>query len=104
MMDRVKTIALAALAMAALASVGFHQSPTPEPIRQVVTVEAGDTIYGIACRAADATGKPERIDVNYLAWKIQHDNHITGPGSIQPGTVLSINTEKELEPVNEKDN
>lgn len=93
MKARVKTIALAAFVMAALASVGFHQSPAPVPIRQIVTVESGDTIYGIACRAADATGKPERIDVNYLAWKIQHDNHITDPGSIQPGTVLSINTE-----------
>lgn len=92
-MDRVKSMVLAALMVAALASVGFHQSPAPEPIRQVVTVEAGDTIYGIARRAAAATSKPEQIDVNYLAWKIQHDNHITDPGSIQPGTVLSINTE-----------
>ena len=93
MMDRVKSIVLAALMVAALASVGFHQSPAPEPIRQVVTVEACDTIYDIARRASDSTGKPERINVNYLAWKIQHDNHITDPGSIQPGTVLIINTE-----------
>lgn len=92
MMDRVKTIALAALTMAALASV-HTSTPAPVPIRQIVTVESGDTIYGIACRAAAATGKPERIDVNYLAWKIQTDNHIKDPGSIQPGTVLSINTE-----------
>lgn len=92
-MDRVKSMALAALMVAALALVGFYQSPVPEPIRQVVTVEAGDTIYSIACQAAASTGKPERIDVNYLAWKIQTDNHIKDPGSIQPGTVLTINTE-----------
>ena len=92
-MDRVKSMALAALMVAALASVGFYQSPAPEPIRQVVTVEAGDTIYGIACRAAASTSKPEQIDINYLAWKIQTDNHIKDPSSIQPGTVLTINTE-----------
>lgn len=91
-MDRVKSMVLAVFVVAALASV-HTSTPAPVPIRQIVTVESGDTIYGIACRAADATGKPERIDVNYLAWKIQHDNHITDPGSIQPGTVLIINTE-----------
>ena len=92
MKAQIKTIALAAFVVAALASV-HASTPAPEPIRQMVTVESGDTIYGIACRAADSTGKPERIDVNYLAWKIQNDNHIKDPGSIQPGTVLIINTE-----------
>lgn len=91
-MDRVKSMALAALMMAALASV-YTSTPAPVPIRQVVTVEAGDTIYDIARRASDSTGKPEQIDINYLAWKIQTDNHIKDPGSIQPGTVLIINTE-----------
>lgn len=49
------------------------------------TVEAGDTVYGIAAQVATP-----KDDVNYLSWKICQDNHITAPGSLQPGTVLVI--------------
>lgn len=49
------------------------------------TVEAGDTVYGIAAQVATP-----KDDINYLSWKICHDNNITAPGSLQPGTVLVI--------------
>lgn len=49
------------------------------------TVEAGDTVYGIAAQVATP-----KDDINYLSWKICQDNNITAPGSLQPGTVLVI--------------
>lgn len=49
------------------------------------TVEAGDTVYGIAAQVATP-----KDNINYLSWKICHDNNITAPGSLQPGTVLVI--------------
>lgn len=49
------------------------------------TVEAGDTVYGIAAQVATP-----KDDINYLSWKICHDNNITAPGSLQPGTILVI--------------
>ena len=49
------------------------------------TVEAGDTVYGIAAQVATP-----KDDINYLSWKICHDNNITAPGSLQPGTLLVI--------------
>lgn len=49
------------------------------------TVEAGDTVYGIAAQVATP-----KDDVNYLSWKICQDNNIKDPGNIQPGTVITI--------------
>lgn len=49
------------------------------------TVEAGDTVYGIAAQVATP-----KDDINYLSWKICQDNNIKDPGNIQPGTVITI--------------
>lgn len=49
------------------------------------TVEAGDTVYGIAAQVATP-----KDDINYLSWKICHDNNIKDPGNIQPGTWITI--------------
>lgn len=49
------------------------------------TVEAGDTVYGIAAQVATP-----KDDINYLSWKICQDNNIKDPGNIQPGTWITI--------------
>lgn len=49
------------------------------------TVEAGDTVYGIAAQVATP-----KDNINYLSWKICRDNCIENPGDLQPGTVLVI--------------
>jgi hypothetical protein len=48
-------------------------------------VNAGDTVYAIAADVATP-----KDDINYLSWKIMRDNGIEDPGSLQPGTVLTI--------------
>lgn len=66
--------------------VAFADS-SPAPVKKAVpyTVEEGDTIYTIAGRVAT-----KYDNVNELSSQICHDNGITDPGMLQPGTRLII--------------
>lgn len=49
------------------------------------TVEAGDTLWGIVGEIAT-----NKEDMSRLTWQVMHDNKITDPGNLQPGTVIII--------------
>lgn len=76
-----KKILLAAILLALLLW-SKEESPAETITR---TVEAGDTVYGIAAQVATP-----KDDINYLSWKICQDNNIKDPGNIQPGTWITI--------------
>lgn len=76
-----KKILLAAILLALLLWPK-EESPAETITR---TVEAGDTVYGIAAQVATP-----KDDINYLSWKICQDNNIKDPGNIQPGTWITI--------------
>lgn len=75
------------LLAAALGIVAMTLWPKEEATAETITrtVEAGDTVYGIAAQVATP-----KDDINYLSWKICQDNNIKDPGNIQPGTVITI--------------
>lgn len=79
------------MAVAAFASIVWALWPAPpkEVYTYEVTVDYGDTVYDIATRIATP-----KENINYLSWKICEDNHITDPGSLQPGTRLLVNVER----------
>lgn len=75
------------LLAAALGIVAMALWPKEESQAETITrtVEAGDTVYGIAAQVATP-----KDDINYLSWKICQDNNIKDPGNIQPGTWITI--------------
>lgn len=72
-------------AVLGIAAMAFwpKEEATAETITR--TVEAGDTVYGIAAQVATP-----KDNINYLSWLICRDNGIKNPGDLQPGTVLVI--------------
>ncbi len=48
-------------------------------------VTAGDTVWSICSKIAT-----DKEDMGKLVWQVMHDNKITDPGNLQPGTELVI--------------
>lgn len=87
---RTKGIGKALLLVAAILGSGVlvesWEAPAPEEkITYLYEMEQGDTVYNVAARVATP-----RENINRLSWQILKDNHITDPGTVQPGTVLTI--------------
>lgn len=80
--------------MAAVA-VGFgyyRDTTTTQLVEYRKTVEAGDTLWGIVGEIAT-----NKEDMSRLTWQVMHDNKITDPGNLQPGTELVIRVKKARE-------
>lgn len=55
-------------------------------------MEEGDTLWGVVGKVAT-----DKEDVSKLAWQVMHDNKISEPGNLQPGTELIIRVKKARE-------
>lgn len=72
----------------AAGAVGFgyyRDTTTTQLVEYRKTVEAGDTLWGIVGEIAT-----NKEDMSRLTWQVMHDNKITDPGNLQPGTELVI--------------
>lgn len=54
-----------------------------------VTVERGDTLWGILGRVAT-----DKDDMSKLTWQTMQDNRISDPGNLQPGTELIVHVKQ----------
>lgn len=72
----------------AAGAVGFgyyRDTTTTQLVEYRKTVEAGDTLWGIVGEIAT-----NKEDMSRFTWQVMHDNKITDPGNLQPGTELVI--------------
>lgn len=79
----------------AAGAVGFgyyRDTTTTQLVEYRKTVEAGDTLWGIVGEIAT-----NKEDMSRLTWQVMHDNKITDPGNLQPGTELVIRVKKARE-------
>lgn len=79
----------------AAGAVGYgccRDSLDTELVEYRATVEEGDTLWGIVAKAAT-----DKEDMSKLTWQVMHDNRISDPGHLQPGTELIIHVKKARE-------
>lgn len=70
---------------AAVATYSWTHAEETELIEYHKTIEQGDTLWGIVAKIAT-----NKEDMSRLTWQVMHDNKITDPGNLQPGTELVI--------------
>nr|DAU05743.1 MAG TPA: cell division suppressor protein [Caudoviricetes sp.] len=80
-----KPLIFTVLLMATALLAGYAAEPEPQLISYKVTLRSGESVWD-AC-AKVASGKDDVREVVYNTLK---ENHISNPGSIQPGTELVI--------------
>lgn len=80
-----KPLIFTVLLMATALLAGYAAEPEPQLISYKVTLRNGESVWD-AC-AKVASGKDDVREVVYNTLK---ENHISNPGSIQPGTELVI--------------
>lgn len=90
LLQRIKWTKIGCILCAALAAgaigYGYYRDATEtQLVEYKKTVEEGDTLWGIVGQVAT-----NREDMSRLTWQVMHDNHITDPGHLQPGTVIVI--------------
>lgn len=82
---RIGGILCAALATGAVGFGYYRDTTTTQLVEYRKTVEAGDTLWRIVGEIAT-----NKEDMSRLTWQVMHDNKITDPGNLQPGTELVI--------------
>lgn len=82
---RIGCILCGLLAAGAVGYSCYRDSLDTELVEYRATVEEGDTLWGIV-----ATLATDKEDMSKLTWQVMHDNKITDPGNLQPGTELVI--------------
>lgn len=70
---------------AAVATYSWTHAEETELIEYHKTIEQGDTLWGVVGKVAT-----DKEDMAKLVWQVMHDNKITDPGNLQPGTELVI--------------
>lgn len=80
-----KPLIFTVLLMATALLAGYAAEPEPQLISYKVTLRSGESVWD-AC-AKVASGKDDVREVVYNTLK---ENHISNPGSVQPGTELVI--------------
>jgi len=84
-----KNIAL--LAIVPITVMAIASTPDGgKPIHEEINIPAGGTVY-TAAESFAARHADRAINVNELSFQIMHENGISDPGNIAPGTKLIIN-------------
>lgn len=83
--QRIGYLAVAVMAVGAIGFGYYRDTTTTQLVEYRKTVEAGDTLWGIVGEIST-----NKEDMSRLTWQVMHDNKITDPGNLQPGTELVI--------------
>ena len=64
---------------------GYTVQPPEKTMSYKVTLRNGDSVWGACAKVASS-----RDDVREVVYNTLKENHISNPGSVQPGTELVI--------------
>lgn len=73
------------LLMATALLAGYAAEPEPQLISYKVTLRNGESVWDACAKVASS-----RDDVQEVVYNTLKENHISNPGSVQPGTELII--------------
>lgn len=94
---RIGCILCGLLAAGAVCYGCYRDSLATELVEYRATVEEGDAPEGIALWGIVAKVATDKEDMSKLTWQVMHDNRISDPGHLQPGTELIIHVKKARE-------
>lgn len=85
-----KSLIFTVLLMATALLAGYAAEPEPQLISYKVTLRSGESVWDVCAKLASS-----KDDVREVVYNTLKENHISNPGSVQPGTELVIRV-KEL--------
>lgn len=80
-----KPLIFTVLLMATALLAGYAAEPEPQLISYKVTLRNGESVWDACTKVASS-----RDDVRKVVYNTLKENHISNPGSVQPGTELVI--------------
>ena len=80
-----KPLIFTVLLMATALLAGYTAEPEPQLISYKVTVPNGESVWDVCAKIASS-----KDDVREVVYNTLKENHISNPGSVQPGTELII--------------
>lgn len=80
-----KPLIFTVLLMATALLAGYTAEPEPQLISYKVTLRNGESVWDACAKVASS-----RDDVQEVVYNTLKENHISNPGSVQPGTELII--------------
>lgn len=80
-----KSLIFTVLLMATALLAGYAAEPEPQLISYKVTLRNGESVWDACTKVASS-----RDDVRKVVYNTLKENHISNPGSVQPGTELVI--------------
>lgn len=79
-------LAVIALSLSCGVAIGYYRDQhNSHLIEYRVTVEQGDTLWGICGSIAT-----DKEDMGKLVWQTMQDNHIENPGNLQPNQEIVV--------------
>lgn len=85
-----KPLIFTVLLMATALLAGYAAEPEPQLISYKVTLRSGESVWDACAKVASS-----KDDVREVVYNALKENHISNPGSVQPGTEIVIRV-KEL--------
>lgn len=80
-----KSLIFTVLLMATALLAGYAAEPEPQLISYKVTLRSGESVWDVCAKFASS-----KDDVREVVYNTLKENHISNPGSVQPGTELVI--------------
>ena len=80
-----KPLIFTVLLMATALLAGYTAEPEPQLISYKVTVRDGESVWDACAKVASS-----KDDVREVVYNALKENHISNPGTVQPGTELVI--------------
>lgn len=80
-----KPLIFTVLLMATALLAGYAAEPEPQLISYKVTLRTGESVWDACAKVASS-----KDDVREVVYNTMKENHISNPGSVQPGTELVI--------------
>lgn len=80
-----KPLIFTVLLMATALLAGYAAEPEPQLISYKVTLRSGESVWDACAKVASS-----KDDVREVVYNALKENHISNPGSVQPGTEIVI--------------